>query len=686
MMAWQNVVLVLIASCGTLAAAEAIPAVYPGKQWQRKTPAEVGMDPKLLEQAKEYALTGGGSGFITRHGSLVLAWGDVEKRYDLKSTTKSIGVTALGLAIKDGKLKLSDKAKDRHPSFGIPPESNAETGWLDQITLKHLATQTAGFEKPGGYQKLTFSPGSKWAYSDGGPNWLAECVTLAYRRDVDELMFERVFSPIGITREDLTWRKNQYREHDINGIARREFGSGVHANVNAMARIGYLYLREGKWQGEQILPQDFVREARGTVKEVIGLPETNPDQYGNASDHYGYLWWNNADGSLPNVPKDAYWSWGLYDSLIVVIPSLDLVAARAGQSWKRTKPEHYAVLTGFLEPIVASVKDQTEPVSQIENGSAPYPQSQVFKTMEWSPASEIVRLAKGSDNWPMTWADDDRLYTAYGDGWGFQPFVEKKLSLGLATVSGMPPEVKGENLRTMTMEHIGQGPKGKKASGILMVDGVLYLWARNAGNSQLAFSKDHGKTWEWCDWKFTTSFGCPTFLQFGKNYADALDESVYLYSHDSDSAYERADRMVMARVKKDQITNREQYEFFEKLENNQPVWTKDIARRGAVFTHPGACYRSNVSYHKPSGRYLWTQTGKGEDTRFKGGLAVYDAPSPWGPWTAVFFTEEWDVGSGETSNFPTKWMDANGEDLWLVFSGEDHFSLRRARLVPRKPN
>ena len=91
-----------------------------------------------------------------------------------------------------------------HPTLGVPPEENTETGWLDDITIRHLATQTAGFDKPGGYAPLLFPPGTRWHYSDGGPNWLAECVTLAYRRDVADLMFERVFTPLGITHDDLT--------------------------------------------------------------------------------------------------------------------------------------------------------------------------------------------------------------------------------------------------------------------------------------------------------------------------------------------------------------------------------------------------------------------------------------------------------------------------------------------------
>ena len=330
--------------------------VWPLPTWTKAKPSDVGMDEAQLQKAKTYALTGGGSGYIIRHGKLVMSWGSPSSRYGLKSTTKSIGVTALGLAIADGKIALQDKVTKHHPNVGVPPEANAKTGWIDKMTIHHLATQTAGFEKPGGYTKLIFEPGTKWSSSDGGPNWLAECVTLKYKRDVAELLFERVFTPLGITDKDLTWRRNSYRDAKIDGVMRREFGSGISANVDAMARIGYLYLREGSWNGKQILPKVFVREASQTSKALVGLPEVDAKRFGNASDHYGLLWWNNNDGTLKDVPRDAYWSWGLYDSLIVVIPSLDIVAARAGRSWKRGWSGHYDVLKPFLAPIAASVR------------------------------------------------------------------------------------------------------------------------------------------------------------------------------------------------------------------------------------------------------------------------------------------------------------------------------------------
>jgi len=647
------------------------------------------MDEAKLAQARNYALTAGGSGCVIRDGKQVLAWGDPKQLYDLKSSTKSFGVTVLGLALMDGKVKLDDSAKKYCPDLGVPPETNTQTGWPDKITLRMLATQTAGFEKPGGFGKLLFEPGTKWHYSDGGPNWLADCLTLVYRRDLSELMFERVLGPIGIGPDDLHWRNNSYRSRQLNGIPRREFGAGISANIGAMSRFGYLYLREGRWKDRELLPRSFVELARRTAPETARLPVLEPpnpaDRFGSSSAHYGLLWWNNNDGTLADVPRDAFWTWGLYDSLIVVIPSLDLVVARAGKSWTRQKDAgHYDVLKPFFGPICATVSME----SRLQTATPRVPPSLVIREIRWAPKDTIVRQARGSDNWPMTWADDDAPYTAYGDGNGFEPFTPEKLSLGFARITGGPTDCKGVNLRSPTGETRGDGAQGKKASGLLCVDGVLYLLARNAANAQLAWSGDHGATWTWADWKFTASFGCPTFLNFGRDYAGARDEFVYLYSPDSDSAYEPADRMVLARVPKSQLRQRDSYEFFVRLDaQGQPVWMKDIAQRGAVFRNPGRCYRSGITYNAALKRHLWVQilpqSRHPQGPRFQGGFGVYDAPEPWGPWTTVFFTEDWDVGPGETASLPTKWMSDDGRTVHLVFSGDDHFSVRRGTLVLR---
>ena len=646
-------------------------AIFPDAEWQPASPAQVGLDEAKLKLARDYALTGGGSGYVIRGGKLAYSWGDSKQLYDLKSTSKSIGVTLLGLALKDGKVQLDQKATKYHPTFGVPPEANKETGWLDSITLRHLANQTAGFEKPGGYQPLLFEPGTKWHYSDCGPNWLAECLTLVYQKDLNKVMFERVFTPLGIQKQDIRWRFNQYRPREINGIIRREFGAGFHANVNAMARLGYLYLQKGKWKDEQIIPASFVELCSKPAKENLGLPE-HDQNHGNASEHYSLLWWNNGDGKIPNVPGDTYWSWGLYDSLIVVIPSLDMVIARAGKSWARPTKDHYDPLVPFLQPLTAAAAS-----------SAPYPMSSVIKGITWAPKEEILRLARGSDNWPTAWAGDNSMFTAYGDGHGFQPFMPRKLSLGMAQVFGLPPKLVTKNIPT-TPEFIGDGEKGYKASGLLMLDNTLYMLQRNRGPSRLLQSTDRARTWSDTGVSFEQSFGCPTFLSFGPNGSRSRDNFIYIYSLDGSSAYKPADQIVLARVPKPEITHRTQYELFKELWNDEPIWTKNIEERGGVFTFPGNCYRSGITYNAALKRYLWCQvlphSTHPQGPRFQGGFGIYDAPEPWGPWTTAFFTTNWDVGPGESSSFPPNWISEDGKTLHLLFSGDDCFSVRKATL------
>jgi hypothetical protein len=217
-----------------------------------------------------------------------------------------------------------------------------------------------------------------------------------------------------------------------------------------------------------------------------------------------------------------------------------------------------------------------------------------------------------------------------------------------------------------------------------MVDGTLYLLARNLGNAQLGWSDDHGANWTWADWKFTESFGCPTFLNFGKNYGGARDSYVYIVSPDAETAYQRADRVILARVPKDKIRDHSAYEYFVKADTNgTATWSADIKQHGGIFTAAGQCYRLGLTYNAGLKRYLLCMTGAGNDTRFAGGFGIYDAPEPWGPWTTAFHTDAWDTGPGESSSLPTKWMSPDGRTVHLVFSGNDNFCVRRGEIVLR---
>lgn len=357
LVAWSGL---LLGACRDIA----LPGAGPE---QIRLADDAGMRFETLREAAAYA---GGSGVVLRGGREVIRWGDTEALHDLKSTTKSIAVLALGLALDDGRLALSDPVVRHLPGFGVPPEANRRDGWLESITVFQLATHTGGFDFDGGYEALLFRPGTAWAYSDCGTNWLADALTLVYRRDLDGLLFERVLDPMGISRKEAVWRDHWYREPLLDGIPRREIGSGMHASVQAMARIGELMRRKGDWGGRQLVGRAFVEAATGGWPDLENLPVTNdPEgQYAGAPTRYGLLWWHNGDRSMPGVPSDAFWSWGLHESTIAVIPSLGLVIARAGDSPTR---RHGLESRLFLERFFALVAAAAETPLPVPGAAPP---------------------------------------------------------------------------------------------------------------------------------------------------------------------------------------------------------------------------------------------------------------------------------------------------------------------------
>jgi CubicO group peptidase (beta-lactamase class C family) len=158
-------------------------------------------------------------------------------------------------------------------------------------------------------------------------NWLADVLTQSYAVDLNQLLFTRVYSNIGIRTNDLVWRTNVFRTPptlSVNGTptARRELASGINANVNAMARVGLLMLNKGVWSNQQILSNAVVAKAHTPPTEVASATIVDPTNYPGATSNYGVLWWTNASGQMAGVPTDAYWAWGLHETFIIVVPSL----------------------------------------------------------------------------------------------------------------------------------------------------------------------------------------------------------------------------------------------------------------------------------------------------------------------------------------------------------------------------
>jgi len=631
--------------------------------WLPASPESQSVSRKALDELKDRLAAANTKAFlVVRNDRVILEWyaqdhSATAKHYTASMAKAIVGGLSVAVAVTDRRLALDDHVSDYVPQWKSDPRKS-------RITIRQLGSHTSGLDDAEAdnlpHDKLTgwkgnfwkrleppddpFSiardttpvlsePGEKFQYSNPGIAMLTYALTAALRgspaHDARTLLRDRVMRPIGVSDED--WTIGYAATTTVDGLPLVASWGGGSYTARAVARVGRLMLRQGDWDGTRILDKDAVRQ----VTTDAGTPG-----------HGGIGWWSNAEGKYPQLPRDAFWGSGAGHQVVLAIPSLNLIAVRNGGSLGETMEHHDMLNAAIFTPLVSAIGSAKTPDA---DSIAPSP---VIRGLVWSPPATIQRAARGSDNWPLTWGDDDALYGAYGDGQGFEPLVPGKLSMGFARILGPAHDFKGFNVRSATGETFGDGQKGRKASGLLMVNGVLYLLVRNAGNSQLAWSSDRGATWSWSGWTFTTSFGAPTFLNFGRNYAGARDGFVYVYSHDADSAYEPAPRMVLARVPLDRLRQRDAYEFFKGLDSREkPAWTTDITVRTGVFTCPRGCYRSAVTYNARLRRYLWSQTLPGADARFEGGFAVYDAPEPWGPWTRAYFTERWDVGPGESSSF-----------------------------------
>lgn len=303
------------------------------------------------------------------------------------------------------------------------------------------------------------------------------------------------------------------------------------------------------------------------------------------------------------------------------------------------------------------------------------------------------------DLWPCAWGDDDRLYVANGDGFGFGCLWGDTV---FSIVDGFPPHLTAASPFGVIDANLGHiwGPDrfylNRKPTGMICVDGDLYLFYQNlktgwsdnpfgdAPHASISVSRDHGLNWEYdasepmfMDHVFTTGF----FLDYGRCQEHAKDEYVYVYGLDYNWRYSRdfsQTKLYLARVHCQRILNRDGWEFFTGLSEDMPAWSPEIDQRVPVL-EDDTLYRAkksgiaqgSVVYIPQLNRYLYS-------TRAFYEWIFYEAAFPWGPWTKVT-VQEWtggwreDFHAGYNVVIPTKFLDADGLGGWIVSSLSDSY-------------
>lgn len=331
-----------------------------------------------------------------------------------------------------------------------------------------------------------------------------------------------------------------------------------------------------------------------------------------------------------------------------------------------------------------------------------YPASSMFEGVDFDESTHQT-AAPGSDIWPITWADDGHQYAVFGDGGGFGGNNTRgRVSMGVSCIEGTHLDYIGRNVWGGYKEENPAQFTGK-GTGILCVDGVLYMWVSGSGSkvvstSQLAVSRDHARTWERLDWRWSMRKGLSAgvFVQAGQDYSGAPDSYIYAYFTRVDPPpgeprgwiHEKPGRVDLARCPKSRLTEQAAWEWFAgRDETDAPVWTNSLSKRQYVFEDPNGIKVVSACYQPDLERYLLVYTPR--DTG--GNFALFESPHPWGPWAEVAYLQGHDLFLPPRPNsrvsiyhFAPKWWSKDGKEFTLVYNvGDDAWNTVRGRLLTK---
>ncbi len=331
---------------------------WPTKGWRTSTPEEQQMDSAELNKMLEFIGTSGrgvDSVLVVRHGYVVFEQYrnplyDSQMSHIIHSITKSVVTTIVGVALQRGNLKsLDQKMVDFFPDMTIQNLDARKTS----ITLKDMLLMKSGIkwdERSYSYsderssavqmsrsgnrvqytldQEMAADPGTVWTYNGGTSNVMTAIISRATKSDTFDYARKYLFDPMGIAAGDEDWPKDMYGNRQGDG--------GLHLTTPDLAKLGYLYMKNGVWEGQQLIPAELAINAPKTITSF------------DAAHGYGYQsWWTYP---LSNISYMA----GLDGQRVYIAPDLDVIVVFTSYIPEAENPEK--PLAGALEYVIRACK------------------------------------------------------------------------------------------------------------------------------------------------------------------------------------------------------------------------------------------------------------------------------------------------------------------------------------------
>ncbi len=376
--------LALLLACQRPAATTSKPYYPPkGDDWARLSPEKAGMNEALLDQAVAFAKTqestqmkpdfssqeeifgtllgpmptsrAATNGIVLRHGYIVAEWGDTRAVDPTYSVAKSVLSTLVGISYERGLIpNINEPVAKLIRDGGYDSAQNRDVTWANHL---HQTTEWEGelwgknadfvgreaFGRGERKPRMLQEHGTYYEYNDVRINRMALSLLRLWKKPLPDVVRSEIMDPIGASN---TWQYVTYpvAVADIDGTQMpsvsggTRWGGGLRISARDMARFGYLYARQGRWQDRQIVSPDWVKQA------------TTP---GSVGPDYGYLWWLNTGTSQsgkkpwPDAPVTSYAALGAGSNTVWVDPEHDIVIV---WRWHNGNPNE------LIKRVLAAVK------------------------------------------------------------------------------------------------------------------------------------------------------------------------------------------------------------------------------------------------------------------------------------------------------------------------------------------
>ena len=407
----------------------------------RSTPEVQGVSSGALRQfvdALDSEIEGMHSIMVVRHGHVVAEgwWApySAENNHVLYSLSKSFTSTAVGLAVSEGKLSIDHQVGEFFPD--AMPENPSNN--LKSMRVRDLLTMTTGHQdepsaapdvvSPESFlaQEVPHLPGTHFKYNTAATFMQSAIVQKVTGQTILDYLQPRLFEPLGI--ENPVWDTN------FQGISLG--GYGLRVRTEDIAKFGQLYLQNGKWKGQQLIPPMWVKQA--TSKQVSN--GSNPTSDWNQG--YGFQFWR--------CRHDAYRGDGAFGQYCIVMPKLDVVIAiTSGVSsmqtvldvvWSRFIPACHPGTLRPNDPVHEQLKNNLETlrIPTVEGkrtsplASTVFDKTYILKEDDSGKGSLKITSAQDSDLLTITMGEPEKPLTVQAGytSWktGRSPFPVGRLS------------------------------------------------------------------------------------------------------------------------------------------------------------------------------------------------------------------------------------------------------------------